>query len=345
MDENSDLGTTTKPSFTVSDSAVAAIENPNSNAPAAASEGGSGDDERGEGAGRSRERAPFSSLCQVDADLALARTLQEQERAFMMLRMNGDGSDYGSWEGGSYYHDDELDDGDLDDDDEYDEFMDDDDNDELENDDGAEPLNDHNVERVHDHGDEDDEDEADDDDDDDDEDAFDVHAHADSMEGDVEAVVIDPADFPDDEAYARALQDVEERELAARLWAMAGIAEREVLDVDDHADDSQDAWEEVDPDELSYEELVALGEVVGTESRGLSVDTIASLPSINYKSEQTMDGQTDSCVICRLDYEEGETLTVLSCKHSYHSECIINWLKINKVCPICSAEVSSSVTS
>lgn len=39
-----------------------------------------------------------------------------------------------------------------------------------------------------------------------------------------------------------------------------------------------------------------------------------------------------SCVICRLDYEDGETLTVLSCKHSYHSECINNWLKINKVC-------------
>lgn len=39
-----------------------------------------------------------------------------------------------------------------------------------------------------------------------------------------------------------------------------------------------------------------------------------------------------SCVICRLDYEDGETLTLLSCKHSYHSECINNWLKINKVC-------------
>ncbi|KAL9251606.1 E3 ubiquitin ligase BIG BROTHER-related-like protein [Drosera capensis] len=340
MDENSDLGTTTKPSLTDSDSA-AAIENPNSNAPAAASEGGSGDDERGEGTGRSRERARFSSLSQVDADLALARTLQEQERAFMMLRMNGDGSDYGSWEGGSYYHDDELDGGDLDDDDEYDEFKDDDDNDELENDDAVEPLNDDTVEHAHhDHGDEDDEDEEDDDNDD--EDAFDVHAHADSIEGDVEAVVIDPADFPDDEAYARALQDAEERELAARLWAMAGIAEREVLDIDDHAGESQDAWEEVDPDELSYEELVALGEVVGTESRGLSADTLASLPSINYKSEQTMNGQTDSCVICRLDYEEGETLTVLSCKHSYHSECIVNWLKINKAAFTAHAGLDSS---
>ncbi|KAF5450105.1 hypothetical protein F2P56_030481 [Juglans regia] len=95
----------------------------------------------------------------------------------------------------------------------------------------------------------------------------------------------------------------------------------------------QDTWEEVDPDELSYEELIALSEVVGTESRGLSADTLASLPSVNYKSGSSQNGSNDSCVICRLDYEDGETLTVLSCKHSYHSECINNWLKINKVLP------------
>ncbi|KAK7300067.1 hypothetical protein RJT34_10899 [Clitoria ternatea] len=46
----------------------------------------------------------------------------------------------------------------------------------------------------------------------------------------------------------------------------------------------KDAWEDVDPDELSYEELVALGEVVGTESTGLSADTIACLPSVKYKT-------------------------------------------------------------
>ncbi|GAB2215823.1 hypothetical protein Drorol1_Dr00020226 [Drosera rotundifolia] len=34
-------------------------------------------------------------------------------------------------------------------------------------------------------------------------------------------------------------EDAKERKLAARLWAMASIAEREVLDVDDHAGDSQ----------------------------------------------------------------------------------------------------------
>ncbi|KAL2545713.1 E3 ubiquitin ligase BIG BROTHER-related [Forsythia ovata] len=233
-----------------------------------------------------RQRTPFTDLSQVDADLALARTLQEQERAYMMLRMHG-GSDYGSWEAGSY------------DDDDADNF-----------DDASEEDYDGTDLEV----------------DDDAEDAFDVHAHAEGGEDENQVVELDPSAFSSDEAYARALQDAEEREMAARLLALAGINEMivgEAEDEEDHGDNSQDAWEEVDPDELSYEvnlavascfllfgeyltlsslvalafqELLALGEVVGTESRGLPADTIASLPSVNYKSQGIQDGSSDSLV-------------------------------------------------
>ncbi|TQD72218.1 hypothetical protein C1H46_042257 [Malus baccata] len=158
-------------------------------------------------------------------------------------------------------------------------------------------------------------------------------------------VEYDPAVFSSDEAYARALQDAEDREMAARLMALARINDREVEDTEEHGGNSQDTWDEVDPDELSYEELLALAEVVGTESRGLSADNIASLPSVSYKTGSSQNGSNESCVICRLDYEDGENLTLLSCKHSYHSECINNWLTINKVCPVCSAEVSTSGNS
>ncbi|XP_010261280.1 PREDICTED: E3 ubiquitin ligase BIG BROTHER-related [Nelumbo nucifera] len=244
-------------------------------------------------ASRQTSRTPFTSLSQVDADLALARTLQEQERAYMMLRMNsGEGSDYGSSENGSYVYEDDVDD----------------------------QNEEENAET------------------DADEDAFDVHARVDAGDNN-QATELDPSAFDSDEAYARALQ---EAEMAVHLMALAGINDWEAEDSEDHGSNSQDTWEEVDPDELSYEELLALGEVVGTESRGLSADMIASLPSVSYNAQSNQDGSTDQCVICRLDYEDGETLTVLSCKHSYHSECITNWLQINKVCPVCSAEVSTS---
>ncbi|XWS63281.1 hypothetical protein CRYUN_Cryun06bG0081800 [Craigia yunnanensis] len=213
-------------------------------------------------------RTPFTNLSQVDADLALARTLQEQERAYMMLRMNNDGSDYGSWEAGSYIHDDDDDFGDP-----HDHYETDGDDDEE--------------------GDED-EGEYDDTDADDDVDAFDVHAHAENGEYNNPSVELDLAAFSSDEAYARALQDTEEREMAARLLALAGINDRAIVTLDDHGGNSQDTWEEVDPDELSYEELLALGEVVGTESRGLSADSIASLPSVTYKAGSSQAGSNDS---------------------------------------------------
>ncbi|XP_027363046.1 E3 ubiquitin ligase BIG BROTHER-related [Abrus precatorius] len=271
-------------------------------------------DEEGEPTGsapnpRQPSRTPFTNLSQVDADLALARALQEQERAYMVLRMNNDGSDYGSWEGGSHLHDDGDDFDDLHDGTDVDE-------DEEEEDDNEEEYEN--------------------------EDAFDVHAHASAGEHDNPSIEFDPDVFSSDEAYARALQEAEEREMAARLLALAGINDREVEDIEEHGANSQDAWEDVDPDELSYEELLALGEVVGTESRGLSIDTIACLPSVNYKSGSDQHGSNDSCVICRVDYEDDESLTVLSCKHLYHPECINNWLKINKICPVCSTEVSAS---
>ncbi|XP_057774003.1 E3 ubiquitin ligase BIG BROTHER-related-like [Salvia miltiorrhiza] len=247
--------------------------------------------------GNRPRRTPFTDLSQVDADLALARTLQEQERAYMMLRMGGDGgSDYGSWEAESYEHGDDFDGASEED---YDE-------------------SDVEVDNAEGH-------------------VFDMHAHAAGEDDDDQDVEYDPFAFPDDEEFARTLQASEEL-----LLALAVLNESEYEDEEDHGGNSQDAWEEVDPDELSYEELLALGEVVGTESRGLSAETIASLPSVNYKSQGNQEGISDSCVICRLDFEDDDALILLSCKHSYHSECINNWLQINKVCPLCSAEVSTS---
>ncbi|KAK1390245.1 E3 ubiquitin ligase BIG BROTHER-related [Heracleum sosnowskyi] len=296
-------------------------ENPSLNSPPAAPQSNdvAAMNEDNNNQGR-QSRTPFTDLSQVDADLALARTLQEQERAYMMIQMNGGVSDYGRWESGSYVPEDD----DLVDhsEDEYE---------------GSDAGDDHEHDLDHESEDYDD-----------DEDAFDVHAHEDGDHEDNPNIELDPADFPNDEAYARALQDAEDRDMASRLLALSGINEMVASgseELEDHGRNSQDAWEEVDPDELSYEELIALGDVVGTESRGLSADTIASLPSMSFKMQKNQDGNIESCVICRLDFEEGDTLTVLACKHSYHPECINNWLCINKVCPVCSAEVSTSGNS
>lgn len=58
-------------------------------------------------------------------------------------------------------------------------------------------------------------------------DESDEHASTEGEEDDDPDVELDPSAFPNDEAYARALQDAEEREMAANLLALAGITESE----------------------------------------------------------------------------------------------------------------------
>ena len=42
-----------------------------------------------------------------------------------------------------------------------------------------------------------------------------------------------------------------------------------------------------------------------------------------------------------MDFEDGERVKTLACTHQYHSDCIAQWLGINKVCPMCNAEVKA----
>ncbi|XP_059649105.1 E3 ubiquitin-protein ligase BIG BROTHER isoform X4 [Cornus florida] len=102
-----------------------------------------------------------------------------------------------------------------------------------------------------------------------------------------------------------------------------------------HDDDtsSQVIWQDiVDPDNMTYEELLDLGEAVGTHSRGLSQEFINLLP-------------TSSCVICLMRYKRGDSQINLPCKHIYHTECGTKWLSINKTCPVCNTEVFGSESS
>jgi len=45
------------------------------------------------------------------------------------------------------------------------------------------------------------------------------------------------------------------------------------------------------------------------------------------------------CSICLGDYEEGETLCVLPCRHSYHDECLDHWITAHSKCPLCNYDL------
>ncbi|KAK7353191.1 hypothetical protein VNO80_18631 [Phaseolus coccineus] len=117
--------------------------------------------------------------------------------------------------------------------------------------------------------------------------------------------------------------------------------EEEESNDNDEEEEMEVEEDEIDPDELSYEELMELGEFIGEETRGLSANEISLyLNPYTYHCAERKIG-IDRCVICQVEYEDGEALVALQCEHAYHADCISKWLQIKKVCPICSNEVST----
>lgn len=101
----------------------------------------------------------------------------------------------------------------------------------------------------------------------------------------------------------------------------------------------------LDIEDMSYEELLALGERIGDVKTGLSDEHIRSnlktrtylsaASGINLEEEPCMDLETDVCIICQCDYENRDKIGTLDCGHEYHAGCLKKWLLVKNVCPIC----------
>ncbi|KAI3712090.1 hypothetical protein L1987_70639 [Smallanthus sonchifolius] len=100
----------------------------------------------------------------------------------------------------------------------------------------------------------------------------------------------------------------------------------------------------LDIDHMSYEELLALGEQIGSVGSGLSNDFIlehlktrvfASSVSSESEDASSADEELNSCVICQTNYDDQEHIGVLDCGHEYHVECVKKWLTVKNTCPVC----------
>lgn len=60
--------------------------------------------------------------------------------------------------------------------------------------------------------------------------------------------------------------------------------------------------------------------------------------------EANVEHTNKVCVICRSDFEEKETITILTCEHILHTECISEWVKYKSECPNCRAEIPTTFT-
>ncbi|XP_042067968.1 E3 ubiquitin-protein ligase MBR2-like isoform X2 [Salvia splendens] len=108
----------------------------------------------------------------------------------------------------------------------------------------------------------------------------------------------------------------------------------------------------LDIDDMSYEELLALGDSMGTVSTALSENEL--FKCIKRRIHQGAltekvsgeDGDDVKCSICQEEYVKGDAIgELVKCEHAYHIACINQWLRLKNWCPICKSAAAPSQPS
>lgn len=61
------------------------------------------------------------------------------------------------------------------------------------------------------------------------------------------------------------------------------------------------------------------------------------------KYNNTVQNNTDECVICRRLYAFNDEMCVNQCSHIFHYKCLEQWIKVNPTCPVCRTTVPTTV--
>ncbi|XP_023519760.1 uncharacterized protein LOC111783108 isoform X1 [Cucurbita pepo subsp. pepo] len=99
----------------------------------------------------------------------------------------------------------------------------------------------------------------------------------------------------------------------------------------------------LDVDNMSYEELLELGERIGHVSTGLKEDemgrcirTMKPLAVNELTTTHLLSQMDRKCSICQQEeYDPDDKMGKLECGHGYHVECIKQWLAQKNACPVC----------
>ncbi|CAH1427626.1 unnamed protein product [Lactuca virosa] len=106
----------------------------------------------------------------------------------------------------------------------------------------------------------------------------------------------------------------------------------------------------LDIDNMSYEELLALEEKMGTVNTALSEEELSkcirkSVYESDEKMRHSLGAEDNKCSICQEEFVRGDEIGRLGCKHGYHNSCINQWLALKNWCPICKSSPKPSSSS
>ena len=97
----------------------------------------------------------------------------------------------------------------------------------------------------------------------------------------------------------------------------------------------------VSPSQMTYDQLMELGDNIGKVSKGAASSAVDALPTCKYCDAADHGAIVgDQCAICRMEFEPDDVMRVLPCGHAEHAECLDQWLLINRSCPLCQQDVA-----
>ncbi|XP_073134056.1 uncharacterized protein [Henckelia pumila] len=105
----------------------------------------------------------------------------------------------------------------------------------------------------------------------------------------------------------------------------------------------------LDVDNMSYEELLELGDSIGYVNTGLREDEMtkclrsSKLALSDHLSSRFVLDMERKCSICQEEYETDDETGNLNCGHSFHIDCIKQWLVQKNACPICKTAAVSQI--
>jgi len=82
----------------------------------------------------------------------------------------------------------------------------------------------------------------------------------------------------------------------------------------------------------------------GNSPEGATSDVINKLQTVKYADGVLSPDADQRCAICLENYVDGSELRILPCQpipHSFHRECVDQWLQVNKTCPFCKQPIDA----
>ena len=101
-------------------------------------------------------------------------------------------------------------------------------------------------------------------------------------------------------------------------------------------------------DRLIQNEMEAITEHITMEvsamserQDGMVEQKVLKLKTKPINKDHQFEFEDKHCLICMAPLEEGERIGDIACNHSFHGECLKEWVKRRNACPLCNEEVAA----